>query len=64
MIQGVYAIHNTVNDKIYVGSSRNIQKRFSTHKRQLRDDIHHSRYLQRAMIYMIINQKRWGDTQS
>jgi group I intron endonuclease len=47
-ISGVYQIKNLVNGKIYVGSAVNIKERWATHKKLLRHQKHHSRYLQRA----------------
>ena len=35
MTIGIYCIHNTVNDKRYIGKSRNIERRLSEHKRSL-----------------------------
>lgn len=48
MISGIYKITNTVNGKAYVGSSKNIQKRFKTHMYALDSNEHHSVKLQRA----------------
>jgi len=45
---GVYAIKNSANGKIYVGSSDNICKRIYTHNRDLYANKHHSIHLQRA----------------
>jgi group I intron endonuclease len=45
---GVYKITNIVNDKCYIGSSKNIKKRWYEHKRRLRKGIHHSQYLQKS----------------
>lgn len=45
---GVYAIINIINGKVYIGSSKNIVKRFNSHKRDLKNSTHHNRYLQRA----------------
>lgn len=45
---GIYQIKNTVNGKIYIGSSCNIKQRWRRHKKDLRKNIHHSCYLQRA----------------
>lgn len=45
---GVYVIENTTNGHRYVGSSNDIKKRRSKHKRMLRNGKHHSQYLQRA----------------
>ena len=47
VISVVYRIMNNLNGKIYIGSSRNIQHRFTEHKNQLNDGWHHSEDLQR-----------------
>lgn len=47
-VSGIYAIINTTNGKRYVGSSKNIRKRWSAHLLSLRKDIHHAAALQRA----------------
>lgn len=48
MTSGVYRILNKKNNKFYIGSSCNIEKRFTTHKRDLKLNKHHSIYLQNA----------------
>lgn len=48
MISGIYQIRNITDDKVYVGSSVNIQTRFNTHKMRLRKNVHHSKLLQNA----------------
>lgn len=45
---GIYKITNIINGKCYVGSSKNITKRWYEHKRRLRNGTHHSEYLQRS----------------
>lgn len=45
---GVYVIQNLRTSKRYVGSSRNIKKRFQQHRIQLDENRHHSVLLQRA----------------
>jgi len=45
---GIYAIRNLVNEKQYIGSSVNIEKRWKDHIRQLRHHKHDNRHLQRA----------------
>jgi group I intron endonuclease len=45
---GIYAIRNTVNGKVYIGSASNIKKRWRDHQRMLGAGTHHSRKLQRA----------------
>lgn len=47
--QGVYAIRNIVNGKMYIGSTVNpFSKRFGCHRKRLRKGIHHSQHLQAA----------------
>lgn len=43
---GIYIIKNLINNKIYVGSSFNIEKRFKEHKRQLKKNEHKNSHLQ------------------
>ena len=45
---GIYQITNIVNNKCYIGSSKNIKKRWYEHKRMLRYGKHHSKYLQQS----------------
>lgn len=45
---GIYQILNTTNNKSYIGSSKNISKRWTGHRRLLKTNKHHSIYLQRA----------------
>ena len=45
---GVYKITNTVNCKLYIGSSVEIGKRICQHKADLRNNNHHSKHLQNA----------------
>ena len=45
---GIYAIENTVNGKIYVGSAVNLGRRFKDHRVHLNQGKHHSLKLQRA----------------
>lgn len=47
-MQGVYKILNEINGKFYIGSSKNIKKRWTIHKRQLNAARHHNLYLQRS----------------
>ena len=47
-ISGIYKITNNVNGKFYIGSSQNISRRWYDHKRELRIQKHHNKYLQRA----------------
>lgn len=48
MRSGVYAITNTETDKMYVGSSVNLQKRLREHRIALCKNSHHSIKMQRA----------------
>lgn len=47
-MQGVYKIENINNGKKYIGSSKDIEKRFYQHKRELKNKTHHSVKLQHA----------------
>lgn len=47
-ISGIYKITNTVNNKVYIGSSSFIQARFRTHKRHLRKNMHENKHLQNS----------------
>lgn len=46
-VSGIYKIINKANGKYYVGSSKNIKRRWRYHKEDLLKNKHHSRYLQR-----------------
>lgn len=48
MTCGIYIIRNLVSGRCYVGSSQNVEKRWSTHKSTLSSGRHHSQALQRA----------------
>lgn len=37
---GIYAIYNTIENKYYVGSSVNIQRRWNSHLRELKKEKH------------------------
>ena len=45
---GIYLIINLVNNKYYVGSSNDCNKRFIQHKSELNRNIHGNRHLQKA----------------
>ncbi len=47
---GVYAIRNKTNGKVYVGSSKKIEYRFTTHRRELRRGVHSNSHLQNAWL--------------
>lgn len=48
MSMGIYYIKNTKNNKQYIGSSKNIENRFQTHKYNLNKNKHGNIILQRA----------------
>lgn len=45
---GVYCIRNTINNKVYIGQSINIQRRWIKHKSELNRNIHNNKHLQSA----------------
>lgn len=47
-ISGIYCIENIDNEKMYIGSSKDIYKRWYEHKRRLNKQIHENSYLQRT----------------
>lgn len=48
MKSGIYLIKNLINGKVYIGSSKHITRRITTHKNHLLKNKHHSIKLQRA----------------
>lgn len=42
----IYSIRNVVNDKVYIGATRQIKKRFVDHKRKLKKRVHENRRIQ------------------
>ena len=48
MTTGIYAIKNTANGKIYIGSACDIERRWKVHRSDLSLGRHHSKPLQRA----------------
>lgn len=46
----IYQIRNIENEKRYIGSSINPNKRFEWHRRELNRNCHHSIKLQRAWL--------------
>lgn len=48
MVCGVYKILNTKTGKFYIGSSKDINKRFKDHIRKLKNCVHHSAKLQNS----------------
>jgi predicted GIY-YIG superfamily endonuclease len=57
-ISGVYEIKNTLNNKRYIGSSVNIQKRWYAHKRMLNLNTHPNKHLQAAWNKLILLQMK------
>lgn len=47
-ITGVYCILNTINSKIYIGSSKDIYRRIAKHFSELRKNKHNNAHLQSA----------------
>lgn len=47
---GIYCIKNKINNKVYIGSSNNIERRFRKHKTELNTKTHSNKYLTRAYI--------------
>lgn len=45
---GVYQIVNKINNKVYIGGTLDLRERLSNHISELRNNHHHSIYLQRA----------------
>jgi len=45
---GVYEIYNNYSKKSYIGSSKNLDKRIKEHKRNLKNNKHYNKHLQRA----------------
>lgn len=48
MTSGIYYILCLCSDRAYVGSSKNIERRFDRHKYELNNNSHHNIFLQRA----------------
>ena len=40
MTTGIYKITNLVNSKVYIGASKNVEKRWSNHRRSVKSPIH------------------------
>lgn len=45
---GIYAIKNTLNNKMYIGSTACFKNRWRRHRQCLRGNYHHSLHLQRS----------------
>ena len=48
MESGIYALYNVASGKIYIGQTRNLERRKRDHFRNLRKGTHHNKYLQHA----------------
>ena len=48
MTCGIYKIYCDSNNRTYIGSSNNIQKRFRKHRTELNTKTHSNKYLERA----------------
>lgn len=46
---GIYQIKNLTNNKIYIGSAVNIQRRIYEHQLYLKKGLHHNQHLQRSV---------------
>lgn len=52
MKSGVYIIQNLINNKYYIGASKNIISRLQNHKTDLRGNNHVNIHLQSAFNFM------------
>lgn len=50
MISGIYAIENIYNNKLYIGSSINTEKRWDRHRKDLVKNRHHNIFMQRSYL--------------
>lgn len=48
MKSGIYKITNTINEKVYVGQSKNLNTRFTNHLYRINRGEHHNEHLQRS----------------
>lgn len=44
----IYEIRNLINNKVYIGSSKQVNKRFTIHRHRLNKNTHANKYLQAA----------------
>jgi len=47
-VSGIYCLYNTLNDKMYIGQSKHIPRRFTDHRCDLLKGVHSNAYLQNA----------------
>jgi group I intron endonuclease len=59
MNSGIYKITNIINNKCYIGSAININKRWAVHRNSLLFNKHHSIYLQRVYNKYGITQLKY-----
>jgi group I intron endonuclease len=52
---GIYSIRNTINNKVYIGSSKNIHLRMLHHRYELESNCHHCDYFQKSFNKYGIN---------
>lgn len=45
---GIYKIYNKENQKVYIGSSNDVERRFSIHRKKLKNDDHINEHLQNS----------------
>lgn len=45
---GIYKIENKINGKVYIGKSKDIEKRWKEHRCELNKNYHHNKHLQSA----------------
>ena len=45
---GIYMIRNLSNNKVYIGQSTNINRRWNDHKMKLKNNIHYNEHLQKS----------------
>jgi group I intron endonuclease len=50
MTCGIYGIRNKINNKLYIGQSINIEKRYASHLRQLKNNKHVNKHLQSSYL--------------
>ena len=43
---GIYKILNKINGRVYIGSSKKLEKRLNRHKYELKKGVHHNKFLQ------------------
>ena len=51
-ITGIYMIRCKINNKIYIGRSKNIKDRWKQHKKELRNNKHCNKNIQKIGISM------------